>query len=132
MTQLRCERCGQPFPVTGPRGAKPMSHARAERRLQRCCPGHGADRFQPAGLVCHIRLDALVELRRQVRQRLEVGVALPVALGRHLKQRLQVVEVLVDRAQRHPGALGDQRRGWPDVPLIDQVEHRVHHRVART
>src|SRR5581483_1376798 len=40
-------------------------------------------------------------------------------------KRLHVAEVVEDRAQRHAGTFGDQRRGRPQHALVDQREHRL-------
>src|SRR5439155_18558654 len=50
--------------------------------------------------------------------------------GRRREQRLEVLEVLVDRPDRDAGPLGDAGRGRRHVAILDQREERVDDRPA--
>lgn len=54
-----------------------------------------------------------------------------MALARDLEERLHVVEVLVDGAERDARPIGDHGRRGPQVTLFDQVQDGVHHGIAR-
>ena len=74
----------------------------------------GDERFEPVVARCPDR--------ERADQR---GQTLELARGGRREERLEIAEVLEDRAQRHAGPLGDAGSRRPEVTLVDQVQHRI-------
>ena len=73
----------------------------------------------------HERVGALGQPAGRGRRREHRRDALVVPAGRHAEQVLEVVEVHVDRAQRHLGPVRDLAGGRAELPVGEQVEQRV-------